>query len=312
MTDTTGGLLVTVPATSANLGPGYDCFALALSLRDVFTVRQFAGSARPTHSINGRACTDSGTSRFDLLLSTYRAAMRQLGSDAPQVCVDWRSQIPIGKGLGSSAAAIVAGVEMARWLHPRGRELMDPPAALRFAAALEGHADNVAACYLGGFVATWSVDKAVHAAQLPCQGVIPVALVPHTRSSTRAARTSLPTVLTREEALFSTARTGLLVAAMAGAAELLMTSTDDVLHQPQRSADMPTTFELIARLRGAGIAAVLSGSGPSVLALIPEEDAPTRAVANLPDGWTAHTLRVGAGIRVVVQAPPQVDGCLYG
>jgi homoserine kinase len=177
------------------------------------------------------------------------------------------NRIPQARGLGSSAAAIVAGITAARALVLGGEELLDDAAALALAASLEGHGDNVAACLLGGLTVAWDEQGSARAVRLEPVGLTPAAFVPATRSSTARARKALPAVVPLVDAAANAGRAALLMAAATGRSDLLFAATEDRLHQDARTAVMPRTAALLAKLRADGIPAVLSGSGPTVLVL---------------------------------------------
>jgi homoserine kinase len=204
--------------------------------------------------------------------------------------------------MGSSAAAVVAGVRAAWALCP-DVEVTDGNAVLRLATEMEGHPDNVAACHEGGLVLSWVDDAGVHVDRLEVDDeVLPVVLVPDTTLSTHVARSLLPDVVPHADAAFNAGRAALLVHALTTEPSWLLAATEDRLHQRQRGAAMPESLALIDRLRGEGYAAVVSGAGPSILVLTQRMDgdpadpagaARVRAVARLvPEGWSVLPLGV--------------------
>ncbi|HVB26413.1 MAG TPA: homoserine kinase [Mycobacteriales bacterium] len=279
-----------VPATSANLGPGFDALGLALSCHDDIVVRaaesglviDVAGEGSDTVPRNGR----------HLLVRALRATFDRLGGQPRGLEVVCANRIPHGRGLGSSAAAIVAGVVAAKALVAGGGAPLDAGDVLRLCTELEGHPDNVAACLLGGLTVAWRDGEGPHAIPLTVSGTLaPVVFVPGTRSSTAKARRLLPAQVPHADAAHSAGRAALLVEALARRPELLLSATEDHLHQAYRASAMPTSAKLVARLRDRGVPAVISGAGPSVLALT---TAATReAVAALaPRGFTALQLDI--------------------
>jgi len=201
------------------------------------------------------------------------------------------NRIPHARGLGSSSAAIVAGIALARELTTGGSTL-DDAAALALAAEIEGHPDNVAPCFLGGFTIAWTGTDGAHAVRLdPADSVTPVVYVPATRGLTAHARAALPTEVPHRDAVFNTARAALLVHALSTAPELLLAATEDRLHQPYRAPAMPETASLVAALREAGVPAFVSGAGPSVLALT---SAPGQRLVDPPTGWWSRSLSCSA------------------
>jgi len=254
---------VRVPATSANLGPGYDTFGLALSRFDEVSA-EVTGSGL---LIEVDGPDEVALDESHLVVRSLRATLERLGGQPPGLRLHCRNEIPHGRGLGSSAAAIVAGVELARGLVVDGRQHLDDDTALALATELEGHPDNVAACLLGGFTIAWLSDGAGRAVRLEPEAIRPVVFVPGEASATHAALAALPATVPHADAAFNAARAALLVAGLTGRPDLLLTATEDRLHQHYRAAGMPASSGLVARLRSAGLAAVISGAGSSVLAL---------------------------------------------
>jgi homoserine kinase len=281
---------VRVPATSANLGPGFDALGLALTLHDDVVVR-VADSGLSVDVAGMGAATVARNAR-NLVVRAMRATFDRLGGRPRGLEVVCANHVPHGRGLGSSAAAIVAGIVAARGLVVGGAERMDDAAALALATEMEGHPDNVAACLLGGLTLSWTDDNGVHA--IGCdldESLAPVVFVPGTSSSTKAARRLLPDVVPHQDAAHNAGRAALLVEALRHRPDLLLTATDDRLHQQYRAEAMPRTTALVGELRAAGIPATVSGAGPSVLALT---TASTRAgaLAMGRRGWSPLPLDV--------------------
>ena len=276
---------VRVPATSANLGPGFDAFGLALGLYDDVVAR--IGESGIAVDVAGEGADDVPRDKRHLVVRAMRAAFDRMGGQPRGIEIVCANRIPHGRGLGSSAAAIVAGVLAARELVLAGLSDDD---VLALATEIEGHPDNVASCLNGGLTVAW--DGGV--AKLPVHpSLAPVAFVPTTKSSTAKARKMLPESVPHEDAAFNAARAALLVEAIGRRPELLMAATEDRLHQRYRAEAMPRTATLVASLRAAGIPAVVSGAGPTVLAFGGAEFAAGR-------GWTAMPLRVDtAGAQVL-------------
>jgi homoserine kinase len=210
--------------------------------------------------------------------------------------------IPHGVGLGSSAAAVVAGVLLARALVPDGTSRLDDASALRLAARLEGHPDNAAAAQLGGFTIAWTEPPHVRAVRLaPARSLRAVVLLPGSTLDTETARRLLPPSVPHSDAAHAAARSALLVHAITAEPDLLLAATEDRLHQAYRESAMPETLALIGLLRSAGLAAVVSGAGPTVLVLGGEEltEAAVAGVAGDVDGWTLRAVdldRAGAQV----------------
>jgi homoserine kinase len=291
-------LRVRVPATSANLGPGFDTLGLALTLHDDVVVRvtdepgltvDVAGMGAATVARNGR----------HLVVKAMRATFRALGGAPRGLELVAANHIPHGRGLGSSAGAIVAGVVAARALVVGGAERLDDAAVLALAASLEGHADNVAACLLGGATIAWNDEHGARALAVPVHpSIAPVAFVPGASSSTKAARRLLPQQVPLEDAVLNASRSALLVEALRTSPDLLLPATEDRLHQSYRAAAMPRTAILVEALRADGIPAVVSGAGPTVLALTTLENR-EQAMSYARRGWSALPLdvdRAGASV----------------
>ncbi len=299
---------VTVPATSANLGPGFDSLGLAVALRDEVSVEVVGSGLHVEAEGEG-----SGVVPLDerhLVVRAARAAFEALGRQPPGLRLRCRGVVPHGRGLGSSACAIVAGVAAARELversEPGAGAALDEAGALLLASALEGHPDNVAAALLGGLTIAWAGPGGPRAVRLD-PAVSAVALVPPQPLSTAVARALLPDQVSHRDAAANSGRAGLLVAALTARPDLLLPATEDRLHQEHRAPAMPDTLRVVRRLRDAGHAAVVSGAGPSVLVLCDPglAGAPPRAdivdvVAGAAPGWRSLPLAVDlAGPRVL-------------
>jgi homoserine kinase len=263
-----GAVRVRAPATSANLGPGFDALGLALTLYDDVSARVTPDGVAV--EVTGEGAGELPTDASHLVVRAMLAAFDELGGRPPGLAVSCLNRIPQARGLGSSSAAIVAGIQLARGLVVDGRRLMDDAAALRLAARIEGHPDNVAPCLLGGFTIAWTEETgAVAVTRRPAEGVHPTVFVPADRGLTAEARAALPATVPHADAAHSAGRAALLVHAITEGPALLLPATEDRLHQHYRAPGMPATFALVTALRGAGVAAVVSGAGPSVLALSP-------------------------------------------
>jgi homoserine kinase len=225
----------------------------------------------------------------------------ELGADRPAgLAIECVNRIPHSRGLGSSAAAIVAGILLARGLLPDGDERLPEPAALALAAELEGHPDNVAPCLLGGLTVAWLDGGTAGAVRRDLDPrIAPVVLVPPFTASTELARGLLPETVPHRDAAFTAGRAALLVTALTGSPEYLFAATEDRLHQHYRATAMPQSAALVAQLRSAGHAAVVSGAGPTVLVLA-RGDVEGEAVSSAaPDGWTALRLAAAPGARLL-------------
>ena len=257
---------VKVPATTANLGPGFDTLGLALSLYDelTVTVREQPGV---TVRVSGVGEGEVPTDETNLVVRSIAATLAKFDQALPGLDVVAANAIPHGRGLGSSGAAIVSGVMAAKGLLDGIVEL-DAGRLLAIATELEGHPDNVAPALFGGLTIAWTSDgRPLHKKLMVHRGVAPLICVPEATMSTALARSLRPASVPHEDAIFNVSRSALLIAALIQSPELLHAATEDRLHQSYRASAMPDTVALIEALRRAGHAAVVSGSGPSILVL---------------------------------------------
>jgi homoserine kinase len=304
---------VRVPATSANLGPGYDSFGLALGLYDDVVVRVADEGLHV--DIAGEGADTLARDERHLVVRAMRAAFDRLGGQPRGLEVVCANRIPHGRGLGSSAAAICAGIIAARAVTVGGSEQLDDAAVLALASELEGHPDNVAACLLGGFTIAWTDGAGGHGQVLgggsdahavtlaPSELVVPLVFIPGNPVLTEVARGLLPATVPHADAAANLGRAALLVEAVTRRPELLFPATEDRLHQDYRSPAMPESAALVAGLRAQGVAAVISGAGPTVLALTDDGTA-EKLLAQAGPGWAAHRLRLDTqGAAVLPLAP---------
>ena len=257
---------VKVPATTANLGPGFDTLGLALSLYDelTVTVREQPGVRV---SVTGIGEGEVPTDETNLVVRSLAATLAKFDQELPGLDVVAVNSIPHGRGLGSSGAAIVSGVMAAKGLLD-GIVDLDADTLLAIATELEGHPDNVAPALFGGLTIAWTADgRPQHKKLMVHRGVSPLICVPESTMSTALARSLRPASVPHEDAIFNVSRSALLIAALIQSPELLPAATEDKLHQSYRASAMPDTAALIDDLRTAGHAAVVSGSGPSILVL---------------------------------------------
>lgn len=294
-----GSVEVSVPATSANLGPGYDALGLALNLRDRVTA-QVVGSGIDI-TISGVGAGELPTDENHLVHRAMRRAFDQMSCPVPGLSLRCVNAIPHARGLGSSSAAIVAGICAARGLVVGGSRLLDDDAVLTLAATIEGHPDNVAAAFYGGFTIAFAEQDrylATVAAVDPRVGV--VVFIPPEAVETKVARGLLPAAVPHADAAANAGRAALLVTALARHPELLLPATQDLLHQGYREQAMPASLQLMRELRGDGIPAVVSGAGPTVLAFL--DVSHNGAIGErAPDGWRVESLAVDrAGAQVTV------------
>ena len=279
-------ITVRVPATSANLGPGFDCFGLALDLCNEVTVDT---EGEPGVTWEGEGAAELPTDGTDMVSRAMAHALEQQrrskrDAELPVFAILGVNRIPLERGLGSSSAATVAGIVLAQaWFGRIGPEGEQPLALDVFshAADLEGHPDNAAAATHGGF--TIVADRVVRRLD-PHPDLDPVVLVPdHLRLPTGDARSALPSAVSRQEAVFNIGHAALAVVAFTQDPSLLLVALQDRLHEDPRAGLVPESASLLAELRHREIPACLSGAGPSLLAF----ERAGHAVADLPDGWRA-------------------------
>lgn len=292
---------VEVPATSANLGPGFDCFGLALDWRDRLsfeTVEATGSEPQVQVEITGEGAGRLPADGTNLIVRSLVRGLDRIGARAAGLRVRVHNSIPQGRGLGSSSAAIVAGLAAAHGL-ARPDEPFDPADWLPMADALEGHPDNVAAALYGGLVLAYRPVAGPAGAAAAVAAVHPdvtaLALVPETPLATHQARSVLPDLVPHAEAAANAGRAALLVHALTTAPELLFEATVDWLHQGYRSAAMPGSWQLVRQLRERGLPAVISGAGPTVLVL-GTPDRIERAVAATPAGFRVVPVGPGPGV----------------
>jgi homoserine kinase len=257
---------VKVPATTANLGPGFDTLGLALSLYDELTVTE-RDAPGATVEVIGVGAGEVPTDETNLVVRAIAHAFAAYGQPLPGLNLVARNSIPHGRGLGSSGAAIVSGIMAAKGLLD-GIVEIDSNALLALATQMEGHPDNVAPALFGGLTIAWTTDAGPqHKKLIVHRGVSPLIAVPEGTMSTELARSLRPLSVPHEDAIFNVSRSALLIAALIQSPELLLAATEDRLHQSYRASAMPETDSLITELRDEGLAAVISGAGPSILVL---------------------------------------------
>jgi len=262
---------VQVPATSANLGPGFDCFGLALDLHDRY-VAQILDEPGLDLDVAGEGADTLPLNDKNLLIKAMNKGFEFLGGKPKGIAVRALNVIPHGRGLGSSASAIIGGLVLARSLVLTGSDKMSDQALLDLATSMEGHPDNVAAALYGGATIAWQED---HHGKLVSQAlplavdprIRAIAFIPKQEFSTSKARKLLPESVPHVDAAANSARSALLSQALTHRPDLLFRATEDFLHQEYRSTGMPASLTLMNTLRKAGVAACISGAGPTVLVL---------------------------------------------
>jgi homoserine kinase len=257
---------VKVPATTANLGPGFDTLGLALALYDELDV-EVSPSGALEIVVEGVGAGEVPVDGTNLVHRSIAHCFAWAGVELPALRLVARNAIPHGRGMGSSGAAIVAGVMAAKGLL-EGIVDLDANRALALATELEGHPDNVAPALFGSLTIAWMTpDGPQHKRLMVHRGVSPLVAVPTSTMSTALARSLQPASVPHEDAIFNVSRSALLIAALIQSPELLLAATEDKLHQSYRASAMPETDRLIRMLRDHELAAVVSGAGPSILVL---------------------------------------------
>jgi len=292
----------TVAASSANLGPGFDSLGLALALYDEITAETTLGTTLVDVEGEGSGQVPEGPD--NLVAVAIRRGLTAAGVEAAGLKVHCRNAIPHSRGLGSSAAAVVGGLAVANALVAQSdQRVLSTEQLIQLAGEFEGHPDNASASVLGGAVVSWSEPVPGDSGSAPGYFAAPLRLhpdirvfpaIPDMRSSTAETRVLLPGQVSHETARFNVSRAALLVLALTDRPDLLMAATEDLLHQPQRAPAMPASGEYLQFLRRHGVPAVLSGAGPSVLAITNGADLPGLAVEfGRERGFAAREVGVG-------------------
>ena len=262
---------VQVPASSANLGPGFDCIGLALNMHDRY-MAQVMDEPGVDIDVTGEGAESVPTTDKNLVIKAMYKGFDFLGGRPRGIALRQLNVIPHGRGLGSSAAAIVGGLSLARSLVLGGNERMSNEDMLNIANEMEGHPDNVSAAIFGGANLAW---QETHRGQVVAQSlnfevdprIGALAFVPSTELSTSKARKMLPESIPHSDAVKNSSNVGVLIQALQHRPDLLLGATEDFLHQNYRKEAMPNSFALMTKLRKAGVAAFISGAGPTVLIL---------------------------------------------
>jgi homoserine kinase len=301
------GISVTarVPASSANLGGGVVSLGLALGLYDEITVTTMDSGL--SIRVEGEGADDVPWGPSHLVVRAVERGLESAGLWADGLDVVCRNAIPHSRGLGSSASAAVGGLAAANGLAAK----FDPSMTLsldqlvQLASEFEGHPDNAAASVLGGAVVSWTEERdetgirRFQAVRLQAHPSIQaVVFVPSERSSTAHTRGLLPQVVPHADAAFNLSRAALAVVALTQRPDLLLPATEDRLHQAQRAPALPATTSLIARLRAEGVAATVSGAGPTVLALVSSPLSGELRKAAIEEGFTVLDLPLADGVSV--------------
>ncbi|QZA09050.1 homoserine kinase [Mycolicibacter heraklionensis] len=301
---------VAVAASSANLGPGFDSLGLALGLYDEVIVETVESGL--VVQVEGEGAGQVPLTSDHLVVQGILRGMREAGVQAPGMVVRCRNAIPHQRGLGSSAAAVVGGLAVVNGLVAQlDRPGLSEAQLIQLASEFEGHPDNASAAVLGGAVVSWTASKADGSADYsaaplrlhPDIHLFPA--IPQVRSSTAETRALLPEQVSHRDARFNVSRAALLVVALTERPDLLLAATEDVLHQPQRGAAQPESAAFLRLLRRHGVAAVLSGAGPAVIALstaaqLPAEvlESPEARMFNVTEMPVGDAVKWNSGVAV--------------
>lgn len=299
-----------VSASAANLGPGFDSLGLALSLYDEIVVTTIDSGLQV--EVEGEGAGQVPLGPEHLVVRAVERGLATAGATAPGLAVRCRNDIPHSRGLGSSAAAVVGGLAAANGVLAQvGSTPLTTPQLIQLAAEFEGHPDNASAAVLGGAVVSWTEvndgGSTYSAVPLRVHPDIRIfSAIPEERSHTAATRLLFPGHVSHEDASFNVSRVALLVVALTERPDLLLTATDDLLHQPQRATAMPTSAEYLSLLRRCGVAAALSGAGPAVIALTTQLELPTEALEfGAANGFAVRQMSVGEGVQWTSDAVAQ-------
>jgi len=292
-----GSVHARTPATSANLGPGFDALGLALDLHDDVVAAVTDDGLSIDIAGEGE---DLPRTEKHLVVKAMRTTFDRLGGQPRGLELACANRIPHGRGLGSSASAIVAGILLARGLVLGGDQELSIDDVLALASDIEGHPDNVAACVLGGLTVAWTADDGAHAVRVGgVSGVIPVLAIPPFESSTKKARGLLPEQVPHADAARNAGRAALLVAALTGEPDALFAATEDSLHQSYRVSAMRRSANLMEKLRAAGHPAVISGAGPTVLTLARDQVEVDAISSMISETWVTRVAAIAEGAQLV-------------
>jgi homoserine kinase len=258
---------ISVPATSANLGPGFDCFGLALEMRDRY-IAKILDEAIFDVDVSGEGADEVKLDKNHLVIRSMLRGFEHMGQKPRGIALRALNVTPHSRGLGSSASAIVGGLALAKSLVHGGEALMSDDEMIALATELEGHPDNVAAAVLGGASIAWLENGVGRAVKIAVHEKIKaLAFIPAAGVSTAKARKLLPETVAHLDAASNAGKAALLVHALSHRPDLLLSATEDRIHQQYRGSVMVKSIELVDRFRAAGVAATISGAGPTVLVL---------------------------------------------
>ncbi|RMB58852.1 homoserine kinase [Tessaracoccus antarcticus] len=292
-------LHVRVPATTANLGSGFDCVGMALDFHDELEMELLQSSHALAIEVEGQGAGTVPTDETHLVVSSLLRGLQEWGGERPGMRLRCHNRIPHSRGLGSSASAIVAGLAFA-WGISRPGEALDRAELTRVSSFMEGHPDNAGAAVWGGAILGWFDGDDVDLVQLEVPAVIGTLVwVPQFEVGTAGARSVLPEVVPRRDAVAQAIAAAALPLALERRHDLLLAATADRLHQSYRADLMRPSFDLMTALREAGVPATISGAGPTVIAFGTAEQL-TAGDAVASDGFERHALALGSGVELTV------------
>jgi homoserine kinase len=297
-----------VAASSANLGPGFDSLGVALSVYDEIVLETTESGL--TVEVEGEGAGQVPLDPSHLVVRAIERGLQAAGYGANGLNVRCRNDIPHSRGLGSSAAAVVGGLAAANGLVVQAGSMgLSDVELVQLSSEFEGHPDNASAAVFGGVVVSYTEADGPNpryaAASLRLHPDIRLfTAVPEVRSSTAETRVLLPDQISHVDARFNVSRAALLVVALTERPDLLVPATEDRLHQPQRAAAMPASAEYLALMRRCGVAAVLSGAGPAIIALSADSELPAEVLEfGTAHGFTLREMSVGEGVRWAAGVP---------
>ncbi len=292
---------VSVPASSANIGPGFDSLCIALDIRDHYAA-QILDEATFDVDVTGEGSAEIKKDKNNLVIKAMLKGFEFMGAKPTGIALRALNVTPHGRGLGSSSSAIIGGLCLARALVLGGEELLTNEDVIALATELEGHPDNVAAALLGGATIAWmdnttQTEKPVgRAVKIHVdESIKAIAFIPENHLATSKARKLLPENISHKDAVANTSHAALLVHALSHRPDLLFAATEDYLHQAYRAEAMPKSAALLKKLRAAGVAATISGAGPTVLVLHTGTDLDADDIIHAAgEGFTAKKLAISA------------------
>lgn len=290
-------LRVRVPATTANLGAGFDCIGAAFDWYDELTL-EITDDDRTEVFVTGEGAGQVPLDERHLVVASILRGLEEWGATRPGMVLRAHNTIPHSRGLGSSASAIVAGLALA-WGVARPGEELNLPELVRLSSDIEGHPDNAGAAVFGGAILAWPDRNGVRLVELDVHPSLSAMVwVPDFECSTDDARAVLPQTVSRTDAVNQAIAAAALPLALTRRPDLLLDATGDLLHQRYRADLMQPSYDLMVRLRALGVPTAISGAGPTVIA-VGDERALTEAMGCPAEGFLRRRLAFGDGVKLV-------------